>query len=121
MSENAEKVEKTEKTEKIDIVQSVDQKNIIKCRELLYRLMISQLFYDGHQSLAVGLSAVAQADPPCPPSDRLLHVVLVGLQNEPDRQHKSTVVTTAGQEATLGPGLGTGTQILVYDRWVIVE
>nr|CAD7462606.1 unnamed protein product [Timema tahoe] len=107
MSENAEKVEKTEKNEKIEIVQSVDQKNIIKCRELLYRLMISQLFYDGHQSLAVGLSAVAQADPPCPPSDRLLHVVLVGLQNEPDRQHKSTVVTTAGQEATLGPGLGT--------------
>nr|CAD7448412.1 unnamed protein product [Timema bartmani] len=76
MSENAEKVEKTEKNEKIEIVQSVDQKNIIKCRELLYRLMISQLFYDGHQSLAVGLSAVAQADPPCPPSDRLLHVVL---------------------------------------------
>jgi len=31
-------------------------KNIIQARELLYRLIISQLFYDGYQQVAVNLS-----------------------------------------------------------------
>ena len=30
--------------------------NIVKTRELLYRLIISQLFYDGYQQVAVTLS-----------------------------------------------------------------
>ncbi|PSN45009.1 Cleavage stimulation factor subunit 1 [Blattella germanica] len=84
--------------------ETVDPKNIIKARDLLYRLMISQLFYDGHQSLAVGLSAVAQADPPCPPSDRLLHVVMAGLLHEPDRPQKSGG-GIPGQEGLSTPGL----------------
>ena len=71
---------------------------------MLY-VCFSQLFYDGHQSLAVGLSAVAQADPPCPPSDRLLHVVMAGLQHEPDRPQKSVSVVP-GQESLTSPGLG---------------
>lgn len=66
----------------------IDPKNIIKSREALYRLMISQLFYDGHQALAVQLSNMTQADPPCPPSDRLLHLMLIGIANEPDRAKK---------------------------------
>jgi cleavage stimulation factor subunit 1 len=87
--------------------ENVDPKNIIKARDLLYRLMISQLFYDGHQSLAVGLSAVAQADPPCPPSDRLLHVVMAGLQHEPDRPQKTGAValTVPGQDTITATGL----------------
>lgn len=68
----------------------------------------SQLFYDGHQSLAVGLSAVAQADPPCPPSDRLLHVVMAGLQHEPDRPQKTAAAaqTVPGQDNLTATGLG---------------
>ena len=44
--------------------------NIIQSRDLLYRLIISQLFYDGYQQVAVTLSNIVHADPPCPPSDR---------------------------------------------------
>jgi hypothetical protein len=72
------------------------------------RECFSQLFYDGHQSLAVGLSAVAQADPPCPPSDRLLHVVMAGLQHEPERPQKTgaAALTVPGPEALASSGLG---------------
>ena len=35
-------------------------KNELKFRENLYRLIISQLFYDGHQNIAVGLSGLIQ-------------------------------------------------------------
>ncbi|KAI0229652.1 Cleavage stimulation factor subunit 1 [Lamellibrachia satsuma] len=44
--------------------------------------MISQLFYDGHQSLAVNLSNLVKAKPACPPSDRLFKVVSMGLKVE---------------------------------------
>jgi len=56
----------------------------------------------------VGLSAVAQADPPCPPSDRLLHVVMAGLQHEPERPQKigAAALTVPGQEALAATGLG---------------
>lgn len=35
-------------------------KNDVKFRENLYRLIVSQLFYDGYQHVAVGLSAAIQ-------------------------------------------------------------
>jgi len=35
-------------------------KNELKFRENLYRLIISQLFYDGYQHIAVGLSGSVQ-------------------------------------------------------------
>ncbi|RWS13287.1 cleavage stimulation factor subunit 1-like protein [Dinothrombium tinctorium] len=54
----------------------------LKERELLYRLMISQLFYDGYQTLAVNLSTLVKCTPACPPSDRLLHLVNLGLKTE---------------------------------------
>ena len=44
--------------------------------------IFSQLFYDGFQSLAVSLSSAVQAHPTCPPSDRLNHIVQLGLQHE---------------------------------------
>ena len=34
--------------------------NVIQARELLYRLMISQLFYDGYQQVAVTLSNISK-------------------------------------------------------------
>lgn len=36
--------------------------NIIQTRELLYRLIISQLFYDGYQQVAVTLSNMGNYD-----------------------------------------------------------
>lgn len=45
-------------------------------------VLLSQLFYDGHHNLAVDLSTVIRADPPCPPSDKLLHLTIDGLRAE---------------------------------------
>ncbi|XP_055687370.1 cleavage stimulation factor subunit 1 [Lutzomyia longipalpis] len=61
----------------------------LKNRELLYRLIISQLFYDGYHNLAVELSTMVRADPPCPPSDRLLNVVVQGLQDEATKRENN--------------------------------
>lgn len=40
------------------------------------------MFYDGHHSIAVELGTLVRADPPCPPSDKLLHAVISGLAIE---------------------------------------
>ncbi|XP_055716534.1 cleavage stimulation factor subunit 1 [Phlebotomus papatasi] len=63
--------------------------NTLKNRELLYRLIISQLFYDGYHNLAVELSTMVRADPPCPPSDRLLNVMIQGMQEEATKRENS--------------------------------
>lgn len=47
-----------------------------------YNVFTSQLFYDGHQQLAVQLSNLVKAHPACPPSDRLFKVVKFGLESE---------------------------------------
>merc|ERR1719158_2382137 len=75
--------------------------NIIQTREVLYRLIISQLFYDGYQQVAVTLSNIVHTDPPCPPSDRLMHVVTLGLEKEVEGGHRQQNKT----EQMLGPGL----------------
>lgn len=54
----------------------------VKSRDYLYRLMISQLFYDGYQQMAIQLAGLLQPDPPCPPADRLFNVVMLGLERE---------------------------------------
>ncbi|KAK7603024.1 hypothetical protein V9T40_003023 [Parthenolecanium corni] len=83
--------------------------NIVKNRELLYRLIVSQLYYDGHAGIATSLSALVQTDPPCPPSDRLYHLTMIGLKHEPDRQKRNENNPTLGlnpiQEILIGPGL----------------
>lgn len=87
--------------------ENIDDKNITKQRELVYRMIISQLVYDGHTQIATNLAQAVNTDSPCPPSDRLLHVVLKGLQHEPDR-HKSKDPTPGLnpiQEILIGPGL----------------
>jgi hypothetical protein len=38
----------------------LNYKNELRFRDNLYRLMISQLFYDGYQHVAVGLSGIVQ-------------------------------------------------------------
>lgn len=74
----------------------------IKDRELLYRLMISQLFYDGHQTLAVSLSNLVKAHPACPPSDRLLKVVTMGLKLEEEQSGAPQKL----KGETVAPGTG---------------
>ena len=51
------------------------------CHKLIW-FVCSQLFYDGHQQLAVQLSNLVKAHPACPPSDRLFKVVKLGLDAE---------------------------------------
>ena len=54
---------------------------LLKCLILCY-IICSQLFYDGHQTLAVNLSNTVKAHPACPPSDKLLRVVSIGLKTD---------------------------------------
>lgn len=49
-------------------------------------MIVSQLFYDGHQQLAVQLVGQVKLQQACPPSDRLQHVVQLGLQAEADQK-----------------------------------
>ncbi|KAK4004799.1 Cleavage stimulation factor subunit 1 [Daphnia magna] len=83
-----------------EILEAMESKNAIKFKEQLYRLIISQLFYDGFQSMAVSLSSAVQAHPACPPSDRLNHIVSLGLQQEHTLKKPLNKV-----EMLLGPGL----------------
>ncbi|CAF4939625.1 unnamed protein product [Pieris macdunnoughi] len=73
----------------------IDTRNVVKNRELMYRMIISQLYYDGFQPIAATLAAAVHADPPCPPSDRLLNLMMVGLQHEPDRKDRLAAANVA--------------------------
>lgn len=66
--------------------EEVEKKNMLKLREQLYRLMISQLFYDGHLGIAMELTNLVRADPPCAPSDRLMNIVKQSNQIEQSKQ-----------------------------------
>ncbi|KAA3673189.1 uncharacterized protein DEA37_0009464, partial [Paragonimus westermani] len=46
-----------------------------KERDLLYRLIISQLFYDGFQTMAVNLVNLVSPSTACGPSNRLFRLV----------------------------------------------
>ena len=93
-----------------DALGSYTPGNPVKTRELLYRLIVSQLFYDGYQQVegnetihkddrvpnplgkllqvAVQLTNLLAADPPCPPSERLLNVATLGLEKEAEMKNK---------------------------------
>ena len=66
----------------------------------------SQFFYDGHQNVAVQLSNATLPEP-CPPSERLLHLVQIGLAHEPVRNKKenSQMSSFTPIENVIGPGL----------------
>merc|ERR1711981_1437592 len=80
--------------------------------------MISQMFYDGYQPVAVQMTNIIHPDPACPPSDRLFNVVMMGLEREAEinsekrriSKEKSICAQTHNgsqiQDITdLGPGL----------------
>lgn len=62
-----------------------------KDREQLYRMIISQLFYDGFTSVAVNLSNMVKAHPSCPPSNKLLKMAAVGIREEIEK--KESILT----------------------------
>jgi cleavage stimulation factor subunit 1 len=70
--------------------------------------LFSQLFYDGHSTIASSLAAQVNVDPPCSPSDRLMSVVTKGLQHETDRQKESEQALNLNpiQQMLIGPGIG---------------
>ncbi|KAB7493612.1 Cleavage stimulation factor subunit 1, partial [Armadillidium nasatum] len=73
----------------------------IKQRELMYKLIISQLVYDGHQKIAQDLaSEIGQEHLAICPSDRLMKVTSVGLKEEHDIERPLNKL-----EYTLGPGI----------------
>jgi len=63
-----------------------EEGNVIRTREIMYRLIISQLFYDGYSQAAIQLTNVLAVDPPAPPSERLLHVLIRGLNQESEEK-----------------------------------
>ncbi|KAK3921200.1 Cleavage stimulation factor subunit 1 [Frankliniella fusca] len=85
---------------------TLETKNVVKNRELLYRLMVSQLFYDGNQKQALEVQSVTNPDPPCPPSDRLFNLMMMGLEYETQRKRKKEGLTASiSPDSFLGPGL----------------
>ncbi|XP_022179389.1 cleavage stimulation factor subunit 1-like [Myzus persicae] len=79
----------------------------IKHRDHLYRLIISQLIYDGHSTIAATLAAQVKAVPPCCPSSRLLNLVTIGLQHESDGQKESEEASNLNpiKEMLIGQGI----------------
>ena len=58
----------------------------LKDSKELYRLMISQLFYDGYQQVALALANATNEQATCAPSNRLHAVVAAGLKIEKETQ-----------------------------------
>ena len=77
--------------------------NVIRNREIMYRLMISQLFYDGYSQVAIQLTNILAVDPPCPPSERLLHVLNRGLEREAEEMASEDRGGKKNALADLGP------------------
>jgi len=79
----------------------MDPRRRQKNRELLYKLMISQLHYDSWTDVAEALTKVWDSEnTPVAPSDRLLHLLELGLQHEHEIERPMNRV-----EYHLGPGL----------------
>ncbi|VDM37766.1 unnamed protein product [Toxocara canis] len=67
----------------------------IKDRDYMYRLIIGQLFYDGHQQLALNLAtAIGCSAQPPPPSDKLFRLVSIAKQfvDDPEPKEKDSVM-----------------------------
>eukprot|EP00102_Acyrthosiphon_pisum_P004376 XP_001947896.1 PREDICTED: cleavage stimulation factor subunit 1-like [Acyrthosiphon pisum] len=79
----------------------------IKNIDNLYRLIISQLYYDGHTSIASSLAVKVNADPPCSPSDELRSLVMKYLQHETDGKRDSEQALNLNpiQQMLIGPGI----------------
>ncbi|CAL8095716.1 unnamed protein product [Calicophoron daubneyi] len=78
-----------------------------KERDLLYRLIISQLFYDGFQTMAVNLVNLVSPSTTCGPSNRLFRLVKLGLTASEDEQEKSGVI----EGESIAPGTGIDLEV----------
>lgn len=58
----------------------------------LFSFSSSQLFYDGYQSIAHQLHPLIKSPVPCPPSDRLNHLVAAGLKAEGENKEEDSFV-----------------------------
>ena len=73
----------------------------IQQRELFYKLIISQLVYDGHQAIAQTLGETIEQDfQKIAPSDRLMNIFSQGIQHEHEVERPLNRL-----EYVLGPGL----------------
>jgi cleavage stimulation factor subunit 1 len=75
----------------------------IKDRDFMYKLIIGQMFYDGHQQLALNLAQnLGLSLRPPPPSDKLFRLVTVARQyvEDPETKEKEAVVDQYGNEST---------------------
>uniref|UniRef100_A0A915EGF2 Cleavage stimulation factor 50 kDa subunit n=1 Tax=Ditylenchus dipsaci TaxID=166011 RepID=A0A915EGF2_9BILA len=67
----------------------------LKDRDYTYKLIIGQLFYDGHQQLALNLSqALGLSLHPPPPSDKLFRLVAIAKQfvDDPEAKEKESII-----------------------------
>ncbi|CAH8513744.1 unnamed protein product [Schistosoma rodhaini] len=78
-----------------------------KERDLLYRLIISQLFYDGFQTMAVNLVNLVSPSAACGPSNRLFRLVKLGLSASEDEHEKSGVI----EGESIAPGTGIDLEV----------
>ncbi|KAI2806629.1 cleavage stimulation factor, 3' pre-RNA, subunit 1 [Blomia tropicalis] len=53
-------------------------------RDTMYKLIISQLFYDGQAALAKSIAGFAKINEMCPPSDRLFSIITKSLNSDSD-------------------------------------
>ncbi|XP_070560388.1 cleavage stimulation factor subunit 1-like [Ptychodera flava] len=72
-------------------------------REQMYRLVISQLLYDGYDSLAVNLGKAVNTSLDCPPSDKLMRITKLGLEADSEREEKNDI---ASRVDLVAPGTG---------------
>ncbi|XP_076451958.1 cleavage stimulation factor subunit 1-like [Babylonia areolata] len=78
----------------------------VKHRETMYRLMISQLFYDGYKETAVSLAQILKPYPACPPSDRLFNIFQMGFKQEEEKKdEKDREVPKVNSYAPVGAGI----------------
>ncbi|CAA92670.1 Cleavage stimulation factor 50 kDa subunit [Caenorhabditis elegans] len=78
----------------------------IKDREYMYRLIIGQLFYDGHQQIAVNLANTLGCSAPAPPpSDKLFRLVTIAKQFVEDPDYKAEEKSSPMQFEPVSSGL----------------
>lgn len=79
----------------------------VKDREMLYRLIVGQLRYDGYETVASNLFSAISSYPPTAPSSRLSHLVQLGMQAEGE--------STSNPEVTLPHIRGQGVMDLEFE------
>uniref|UniRef100_A0A183BPP0 Cleavage stimulation factor 50 kDa subunit n=1 Tax=Globodera pallida TaxID=36090 RepID=A0A183BPP0_GLOPA len=77
-------------------------KSDLKDRDFMYKLIVGQLFYDGHQQLALNLAqTLGLSLRPPPPSDKLFRLVTIAKQfvEEPESKEREMIMQVGGFEA----------------------